>query len=75
MTTPDGKCCGNCEAFMFDRYDDFQGACSVIDDDCIAYGMYHWTTRDGDCAGWEPRKVHEREIKLLDGQMVMEVGE
>ena len=73
MTTQDGKCCGNCEAFMFDRYDDFQGACSVIDDYCIDYGVYHWTTRDGDCAGWEPRKVHEHEIKLADGQMVMEV--
>lgn len=75
MTTSDGKCCGNCEAFMRDRFDGFQGACAVIDDECIAYGMYHWTTRDGDCGAWEPRKKQEHEIRLLDGQLVMEVDE
>ena len=73
MTTADVKCCGNCEAFMRDRFDKFQGACAVIDDECIAYAMYHWVTADCDCPAWEPRKVQEHEVRLLDGQMVMEV--
>ena len=48
MTTIDGKCCGNCEAFMPDRFNSDQSACSVIDDECIAYASYHWVTIDGD---------------------------
>lgn len=73
MTTHDGKCCGNCEAFMRDRFKDDQGACSVIDDECIAYASYHWVMVDGDCPAWEQRHRQEHEIRLLDGQMVMEV--
>ena len=69
----DGACCGNCEAFMRDRFNGDQGACSVIDDDCIAAGTYWWTHQDGDCPNWEPRKVQERHIRLADGQMVLEV--
>ena len=61
MTTVDGKCCGNCDAFMPDRFNwGEQGACAVIDDECIAYGMYRWTTEDGDCEAWENRKKRDK---------------
>ena len=58
---------------MRDRFNDDQGACSHIDDDCIAYGVYNWTHQSGDCGKWEPRKIQEHEVRLLDGQMVLEV--
>ena len=55
-----GNCCGNCDAFMPDPFNwGEQGACAVIDDDCIALGMYRWTTEDGDCEAWTPRKKRE----------------
>ena len=73
MTTHDGKCCGNCDAFMVDRFDDFQGACANITDHNIDHGCYSWTTKDGDCQKWEPRKVKERVVKLPDGQIMMEL--
>lgn len=57
MTRATGECCGNCDAFMPDPYNwGEQGACAVIDDDCIARGTYNWTTEDGDCNGWTPRR-------------------
>jgi len=57
MTTADGKCCGNCDAFMPDPFNwGEQGACAVVDDESIAYGCYWWVTEDGDCESWTPRK-------------------
>lgn len=58
MTTHEGNCCGNCAAFMRDPFHSDQGACAVIDDDCIAYGTYNWTHESGDCSSWEPIKGH-----------------
>lgn len=54
MTRPTGECCGNCAAFMRDPFNDDQGACAVIDDDCIAMGTYNWTMQGGDCDAWTP---------------------
>lgn len=68
-----GECCGNCEAFMRDRYQDDQGACSnYSEEDCYRW-TYPWTMVDGDCPKWEPRKVQEHMVNLADGQMVLEV--
>lgn len=68
-----GECCGNCEAFMRDRYQDDQGACSNYSEEDCYLGTYPWTMVDGDCPKWEPRKVQEHMVKLADGQMVLEV--
>lgn len=57
---------------MRDRFNDDQGACSVIDDDCIASGTYNWTHESGDCDVWEPRKVQEHRYRNIDGQLVWE---
>ena len=73
MTRITGECCGNCDLFMVDRLDDFQGACAVLDDECTERGMYHLTTRDDDCAAWTPRKIQEREVRLIGGWTTKEV--
>ena len=58
MTNAKGNCCGNCAAFMRDPFNDDQGACAVIDDDCIATGTYNWTHESGDCKAWESKSSY-----------------
>ncbi len=72
MTTYDGKCCGNCGAFMPDPFNiGDQGACAVIDEDNIAQGTYWWTQAEGDCPSWTPRD--EADLPKRSGKAELEL--